>query len=71
VHIMRSASLKTCHIRPQERGPLPEGSTAAEERSYYLPWIKRDLDPWRKHGITQVSDRSCRPLCTRRASFVP
>jgi hypothetical protein len=25
------------------------------ERSHYLPWIKRDLQPWRKRGIRQVT----------------
>lgn len=27
-----------------------------EERSYYLPWIKHDLQPW-KDGIEQASDQ--------------
>lgn len=24
------------------------------ERSYYLPWIKKDLEPWAKRGIREV-----------------
>ncbi len=27
----------------------------AEERSHYLPWILKDLEPWKENGIDKVS----------------
>lgn len=35
----------------QVRGPAID--VYEEEQSYYLPWIKSDLEPW-KNGIEQV-----------------
>lgn len=29
------------------------------ERSHYLPWIKKDLQPWHKRGIRQVTRLRC------------
>lgn len=36
----------------QERGS--NEAPDVEERSYYIDYILRDLEPWRKHGITEV-----------------
>lgn len=50
----------------QERGPAPDAGS--EERSHYLPWILKDLQPWTKHGIHEVgsaeslASECCGPL---------
>lgn len=44
----------TISLMLKVKGPAAGLAPEAEERSYYLPWIEKDLEPWRKHGITKV-----------------
>ena len=41
---------------PQERGA--NSAPGMEERSYYIDYIYKDLEPWKENGITEV--RGCR-----------